>query len=267
MACVVRLTGVACRVGHNEVEFGSSTIHSLFYTPGQSFPKAHEWGCIAAVAWGGSRAMDYLEMKEPLIDASRVAVMGHSKMGKAALWTAASDTRFAMAVGSQSGCAGAALWRRTFGETLEKMATRFPYWLCRNAQKFVGQEDDLPIDQHALLACIAPRPVYIHSGADDTWADPLGEYLGAHEACPAYNLLGKSTALGSATPPPLGEPVLDGHVGYHCRPGGHSMEDYDWVSPTPSFEVHTSSLEAGKEKVKCWATGALYGLCGAALEG
>ena len=95
-------------MGHNEVEFGSSTIHSLFYTRGQSFPKAHEWGCIAAVAWGGSRAMDYLESDhEPLIDATRVAVMGHSKMGKAALWTAASDTRFAMAVGSQSGCAGA----------------------------------------------------------------------------------------------------------------------------------------------------------------
>ena len=79
--------------------------------------------------------------------------------------------------------------------------------------------------------------MYIHSGADDTWADPLGEYLGAHEACPAYNLLGKSTALGSATPPPLGEPVLDGSVGYHCRPGGHSVEDYDWVSPTPRFVV------------------------------
>ena len=92
--------------------------------------------------------------------------------------------------------------------------------------------------------------MYIHSGADDTWADPLGEYLGAHEACPAYNLLGKSTALGSATPPPLGgEAVLEGSVGYHCRPGGHSVEDYDWVSTTPSFEVHTSFLEAVSKQV------------------
>ena len=124
-----------------------------------------------------------------------------------------------------------------------------------------------PAQGKARLLIRLGGQVYIHSGADDTWADPLGEYLGAHEACPAYNLLGKSTALGSATPPPLGEPVLEGSVGYHCRPGGHSVEDYDWVSTTPSFEVHTSFLEAGKKQVKCWATGALYGLCASALEG
>jgi len=86
-------------------------------------------------------------------------------MGKAALWTAAQDERFALAISAQSGCAGAALWRRRSGETLEKMVARFPYWLCRNAWKFVNQEDDLPVDQHMLLACIAPRPVYVHSGA------------------------------------------------------------------------------------------------------
>jgi hypothetical protein len=134
-------------VSHNEVGFGDGTVHSLFYPQGQSFPKANEWGCISAIAWGASRALDYLQT-DTEVDATRVAVMGHSKMGKAAVWTAATDERFALCVSAQSGCAGAALWRRKYGETLEKMVTRFPYWLCRNAHKFVGQEDDLPVDQH-----------------------------------------------------------------------------------------------------------------------
>ncbi len=213
-------------VGHNEVTFLSG-IHPLFYRAGQSFPKASEWGVLAAVAWGASRAMDYLETDDA-IDASRVAVMGHSKMGKAALWTAAQDQRFALAVSAQSGCAGAALWRRKSGETLEKMVTRFPYWLCRNAWKFVNNEDDLPVDQHMLLACIAPRPVYVHSGVEDTWADPRGEYLSAYHASEVYRLLGKK-ALESEESPPVGQAITESHVGYHLREGGHSIEMFDWL--------------------------------------
>ena len=127
-------------VGHNEVSFDNS-IHSLFYKDGQSFPKAQEWGCLSANAWGAMRALDYLETDDD-IDHTRVGIMGHSKMGKTAVWTAAQDQRFALAISAQSGCAGAALWRRTSGETLKKMVTRFPYWLCRNAWKFVNQEED-----------------------------------------------------------------------------------------------------------------------------
>lgn len=212
-------------VGHNEVEFLNS-IHRLFYRKGQSFPKANEWGVLSAVAWGGMRAMDYLETDDD-IDQTRVAIMGHSKMGKATLWTAAQDQRFAMAISAQSGCAGAALWRRRSGETLEKMVTRFPYWLCRNAWKFVNQEDDLPVDQHMLLACIAPRPVYVHSGLDDTWADGRGEFLSAYHASEVYRLLGKK-GLTSESLPPLGEAIVTSDVGYHMRPGGHSITMYDW---------------------------------------
>jgi len=212
-------------VGHNEVDFERS-IHRLFYKEGQSFPKAHEWGVLSAVAWGAMRAMDYLETDDD-IDHTRVAIMGHSKMGKAALWTAAQDERFAMAISAQSGCAGAALWRRRSGETLEKMVTRFPYWLCRNAWKFVGQEDDLPVDQHMLLACIAPRPVYVHSGVDDTWADGRGEYLSAYHASEVYRLLGKK-GLNSEESPPLGKAIFKSDVGYHIRKGGHSITAYDW---------------------------------------
>jgi len=212
-------------VGHNEVEFLKG-IHRLFYKQGQSFPKAHEWGVLSAVAWGAMRAMDYLETDSD-IDEKRVAIMGHSKMGKATLWTAAQDERFAMAISAQSGCAGAALWRRRSGETLEKMVTRFPYWLCRNAWKFVNREDDLPVDQHMLLACIAPRPVYVHSGVKDTWADARGEYLSAYHASEVYRLLGKQ-GLTSEQMPPVGEAIIESDVGYHIRQGGHSIERYDW---------------------------------------
>ncbi|MHC4566909.1 MAG: alpha/beta hydrolase family protein [Planctomycetota bacterium] len=212
-------------VGHNEVEFLKG-IHPLFYRKGQSFPKAHEWGVLSAVAWGAMRAMDYLQTDSD-VDHDRVAIMGHSKMGKAALWTAAQDERFALAISAQSGCAGAALWRRRSGETLEKMVTRFPYWLCRNAWKFVDREDDLPVDQHMLLACIAPRPVYVHSGVEDTWADPRGEYLSAYHASEVYRLLGKK-GLTSESSPPVGEAIIESSVGYHIRKGGHSIEMYDW---------------------------------------
>jgi hypothetical protein len=222
---------------HNEVEFLSG-IHPLFYRTGQSFPKANEWGVIAAVAWGASRAMDYLETDRDL-DARRIAILGHSKMGKAALWTAAQDERFAIAVSAQSGCGGAALWRRNFGETLEKLVTRFPYWLCRNAGKFVRNEDDLPVDQHMLLACIAPRPVYVASGADDLWADPRGEYLAAYHASPVYRLLGRR-GLTSESPPPTGEAVLDSDVGYHNRTGGHSVELFDWLKFIEFAAAHWS---------------------------
>jgi len=226
-------------VRHNEVDFRSG-IHKLFYPKGQSFPKAHEWGVISACAWGAMRAMDYLEADQD-IDHTRVAVMGHSKMGKTALWTAAQDTRFALAISAQSGCAGAALWRRKSGETLKKMVTRFPYWLCRNAWKFVGQEDDLPVDQHMLLACIAPRPVYVHSSTNDTWADPRGEYLSAYHAGEIYRLLGAKTSLADQKSPAVGKAVIRSHVGYHLREGGHSIETYDWDRFLEFADFHLQS--------------------------
>ena len=212
-------------VRHNEVEFLQG-IHQLYYPEGQSFPKSYEWGVISACAYGAMRGMDYLETDDD-IDHTKVAIMGHSKMGKTTLWTAAQDERFAIAISAQSGCAGAALWRRKSGETMNKMVTRFPYWLCRNAWKFAEREDDLPVDQHMLLACIAPRPVYVHSSTDDTWADPRGEYLSAYHASPVYQLLGKQ-GLDSEQSPEVGKAIIKSDVGYHVREGGHSIEPYDW---------------------------------------
>jgi hypothetical protein len=222
-------------VGHNEVEFLGSIQH-LFYRDGQSFPKAYEWGVISAIAWSASRALDYLETDHD-IDASRVAILGHSKCGKAALWAAAQDQRFALAISAESGHPGAALSRRKSGETLEKMVTRFPYWLCRNAWKFANNEDDLPVDQHMLLACIAPRPLYVMSGVDDRWADPRGEYLSAYHASAVYRLLGKK-GLESEASPPVGEAILQSDVGYHIRPGGHSLELFDWLKFLEFAQLH-----------------------------
>ena len=212
-------------VGHNEVQFERG-IHPLFFKEGQSFPHADEWGVIGAVAWGAMQALDYLETDLD-VDHNKVVIMGHSKMGKTALWTAAQDQRFALAISAQSGCAGAALWRRRSGETLAKMVTRFPYWLSRNAWKFVNQEDDLPVDQHMLIGLIAPRPVYVASGEEDTWADPRGEYLSAYHAGEVYQLYGKKS-LASPDLPPIGAPIIESQVGYHIRAGGHSVEPYDW---------------------------------------
>ena len=210
---------------HNEVEFLKS-IHRLFFKTGQSFPKAHEWGVLTAIGWTAMRTLDYLETLDS-VDHERVALFGHSMLGKSALWAAAQDPRFAMVISAQSGCGGAALWRRRSGETLEKMVTRFPYWLCRNAWKFAGREDDLPVDQHMLLALVAPRPVYVYSAVEDTWADPRGEYLGAYHASEVYRLLGK-TGLTSEASPPVGKAIIESDVGYHIREGGHSVERYDW---------------------------------------
>lgn len=230
-------------VRHNEVEFQQG-IHPLFYRAGQSFPKANEWGVIGAVAWGASRTLDYLETDRD-VDARRVAIMGHSKCGKAALWTAAQDPRFALVVAVQSGHPGAALSRRKSGETIEKMVTRFPYWLCRNAAKFAEREDDLPVDQHMLLACIAPRPLYVMSASADAWADPRGEYLAAYEASAVYRLLGRR-GLESPEPPPVGEAVDTGDVAYHNRPGGHSVESYDWRQAITFAERRWAKPAAGR---------------------
>ena len=193
----------------------------MFFRGGQSFPKAHEWGVLTANGWTGMRALDYLETNDR-VDASRVAVMGHSKMGKATLWAAAQDQRFAMAISAQSGCRGAALWRRKYGETMAKL-NRFPHLLCINARKFNGHEDDLPVDQHMLLARMAPRPVCVSSGTADAWADPHGEFQSAHLAVPVYKLLGNKPLITPNSAPAY-HPLLEDDAGSHPQTRDHVDE-------------------------------------------
>ena len=187
---------------------------------------ADAWGTLAAWAWGSSRCMDYL-VTDKDVAPDKVAVVGHSRAGKTALWAGAEDTRFAMVVSNESGAGGAALARRRFGETVARLNSSFPHWFCSNYNKYSNHEDELPVDMHMLLALIAPRALYVDCADEDLWGDPKGSYLSLYNALPVFKLLGRSSDLPE-TMPELNKQVISGRVGFHIRDGAHNLLLKDW---------------------------------------
>jgi hypothetical protein len=198
-------------------------VHSIY--PKVDDPNGQQWGSIATWSWGLSRILDYLQTLQS-VNPKQIGVIGHSRLGKTSLWAGATDPRFAVVISNESGCGGAALSRRQFGETVQRINTSFPHWFCDKFQDYNANETALPIDQHMLIALIAPRPVYIASASEDLWADPVGEFLSGRMAQPVYDLYGLA-GLGVKMKPEPNQPVGN-HVAYHLREGKHNLLEYDW---------------------------------------
>ncbi len=203
----------------------SGGIHAIVKEP-DGVRKDNTWGAIASWAWAASRLMDVVETI-PEIDGSRAALVGHSRTGKAALWCGASDKRFGLICSNESGCGGTAITRKKQGEHIKDICKGFPCWFCSNYKTFGGDEENMPFDQHMLLALSAPRPLYVSSAVEDLWSGPSSEFLGAKYAGEIYKLYGKKP-LGLENFPIVGTVDQSGSVAYHLRRGAHSLSPYDW---------------------------------------
>jgi len=188
--------------------------------------KRNEWGSVSAWAWGLSELQSYLEL-QPETKNSKTAVIGHSRLGKAALWAGITDERFDMVVSNNSGCAGAAQFKTMRGEDIEKITNRFPYWFARNFQSFRGNDSLLLVDQEMLLSLVAPRALYVASASKDSWADAEGEYLSFYKSQAIYSLYDSTLEIPYKYPS-ANESIEFGNMAYHLRAGEHEILRWDW---------------------------------------
>ena len=184
------------------------------------------WGKLREWSWGASRILDYL-LEQGWADPGRIAVMGHSRLGKTALLAGAFDERFSLTVANESGAGGAALFRKKTGERMENLyGNGSRLWFAGNFFKY--REEELPFDQHFLLALAAPRHLYVASASGDGWADPVSEFLGCAAAGPAYEICQLPGLVAPDRLPKIGDVFHEGWVGYHLRRGTHYLSRYDW---------------------------------------
>ena len=228
-------------LGYNEIQPDRADrwtegVIGLTLIEGQTRPAADEWGTISAWAWGLSRAIDYFEA-DKAVNAKQIAITGASRLGKTVLWAGAQDERVAAVFAVVPGEMGASLIRRDWGETLDDMAQNFAWQFAGNLQKWVGKWNELPVDQHMLIALCAPRPVYVNGGLTDQWSDPVGEFLALVGAGPVYRLLGGKD-LGITELPPLDIPVTSGDLAFHYHSRGHMAVPADWKAFLDFAERH-----------------------------
>jgi hypothetical protein len=210
-----------------QADSGGGLDHGIIGLMNQGKPRQpDDWGALAAWAWGLSRAIDYLET-DKAVDARRLGVEGHSRWGKAALLAAALEPRWAVVYSSCSGEGGAKLHRHDMGESVDNVAGSSEYhWMAGNFLKYAGNWNALPVDQHELIALVAPRPVFVTGGTQDLWSDPVGEFKACVAAGPVYQLLGKS-ALPKTEMPAPDEELISGDIGFRLHAGGHT-DVPDW---------------------------------------
>jgi len=206
---------------------------------GQTQPAPDEWGTISAWAWGISRAIDYFETDKS-VNAKQISITGASRLGKTVIWAGAQDERVAAVFAVVPGEMGASLIRRDWGETLDDMAQNFGYQFAGNLQKYVGKWNDLPVDQHMVIALNAPRPVYVNGGISDQWSDPKGEFLAMVAAGPVYKLLGKQD-LGATEVPDFDKPITSGDLAFHYHSSGHTAVPADWKAFLDFADRHFKS--------------------------
>ena len=188
--------------------------------------KEQEWGVLAVWSFAASCALEYL-LTLPEIDSEKMGITGHSRCSKAALWAGVTDERFAWVMPNNSGCCGAALLRGKHGENMASINLMMPYWFAPAFKKYVGREQELPFDQHTVLALVAPRILHVASGSTDFWADPAGEHRSTVLASEIYELYGNPTMPEEF--PEVNTPVEAGAIGYHLRQGPHLLTEYDWA--------------------------------------